>query len=331
MKTHSENRVLYVMIVLFALLVSAASRALAEEPQELTLQSLFEARGYNGSFHDVRGAAADDRHGWVGVLEGGPLRIDWFKPDSGFEVRQDQLPDPAKCAKDDTACLDTSPATDSASLAVCRNNLIVASGLNLYLLTPEGEKAERRTAPLETTEKNVWVKKILCDSKNRLWVLFGNPNRLVQLDGDKITADIARPEKPKLRTSEVNSLDDVTFDRDGSLLLADATAGNVKRFSPDGKSMGIALQSDRMNPRGLSKPSLLAVDPHNDLWVYDADDHMLKVYDSVGFYKYWVSETTHEGFIFMQPVWMAVDRSGHLLIIDRASRTLRGFDASNVY
>jgi hypothetical protein len=319
--------------MLLALIVAFGVSARAQEAQEMAIPLLYEVRGFqDGVFQDVRGADIDNARAWIGVLEGAPLRIDWFRPDNGYPVKQVPVPSRESACAEGKECPEAIPPESARAFGACRGGLVTAVGPMLYRLHDDGAASDTLRVDIGTDEKSPWALKILCDSRNRVWLLLGKPNRLFLVDAaGKTLVDIIPNTGKDRKKDRVSSVVDIAAARNGEILVADTAAGDVKRFSADGKYIGVAVSSDRSTFRGLSRPALVATDSRYNVWVYDAADRLLKVYDPVGFFKFWIPDASSDGFRYVQPVWMTIDRDDHLLILDRSSRTLRAFDAKAVF
>jgi sugar lactone lactonase YvrE len=132
----------------------------------------------------------------------------------------------------------------------------------------------------------------------------------------------------------------LAFDRNGILFVADsenhairaiARTGQVKTIAGDGRAGSI---DDSGNLARFDRPVAIAIDSSGEMFVADANNHLIRSLDSSGATTTLAGVSKLSGFsdgnatqsLFDYPFGVAVDARGHLVVADMLNHALRSVD-----
>jgi DNA-binding beta-propeller fold protein YncE len=117
----------------------------------------------------------------------------------------------------------------------------------------------------------------------------------------------------------------MTLDSAGRLLVADAAAGVVFIFNPDG-TLASQVHS-KMNPSGFfARPLNVAVGPMGEILVLDAFSFRVEVLDAQGALLGTIGELGDAAGYMARPKGLAVNQAGHVFVSDSAFDNIQVFD-----
>jgi DNA-binding beta-propeller fold protein YncE len=112
---------------------------------------------------------------------------------------------------------------------------------------------------------------------------------------------------------------------DGRLLVADAMAGYVYLFNPDGT---VASQvKSKVSPNGrFSRPMNVAFGPNGEILVLDTFSFHVEVQDAQGALIGTIGQLGDSAGYLARPKGLAVDQNGHVFVSDSAFDNIQVFD-----
>lgn len=133
----------------------------------------------------------------------------------------------------------------------------------------------------------------------------------------------------------------LAVDVDGTLIVADPPAHQVRRITTDGRVETIAGVSGTAGHRDglaaralLNEPAGVAIAPSGTIFIAERGNHVIRMVDSNGVVSTYAGQAEVKGSrdgdrtaaTFHQPVGLTFDRDGALVVADSWSHTLRRID-----
>jgi subtilisin family serine protease len=175
---------------------------------------------------------------------------------------------------------------------------------------------------LETDAKgNIWV----ADSVNNRIQGFNPAGELLKVFGSKGS------EPGQLKTPKA-----LATDPEGNIWVADTGNGRIQEFSPEGKFLmtfgthgkGLPFED---GPGEFKEPSGIAIDAKGNVWVADAWDKRIQVFDSKGKYLFQFGKSGTGNGEFSSPFGIAIDAEGKVWIADTGNGRVEKFDSAGKY
>ena len=115
----------------------------------------------------------------------------------------------------------------------------------------------------------------------------------------------------------------LAFDPEDNLYAA-STDNKILKYSNIGEFLNFYGSSGTEEGR-FNKPSAIAIDSKNDIYVADTDNHRIQKFDSNGnFLLSWGTEGTGQGQ-FEQPVGLAIDAADNIYVVDKKNNNVQKF------
>ncbi|MEW5946481.1 MAG: hypothetical protein AB1742_09805 [bacterium] len=265
------------------------------------LKPLYEVRGFGGSgrFQVIHSAHVDETTGTLTVLSEAPLRLSVFNTFDGSSLREIEIFGEAKTP---------------LSVAGC--------GGYFYVGTAEGVRVLREDGRIDRDRSRAFpggAERLLCDRQGNLVFLDSDAGAVSKYSSDgKPVFEVRRGEKGQ--APRLESATDVAVDYTGAVYIADYEAGDVKKFSPEGKYLGVFGGDDRV-ARSEVRCSLVSADARRNIWVYDDFDGKISVFDSFGF----PAGEIETGGAVDSAAMIHVDRLGRLFVLDAGDGAVKVF------
>ena len=153
---------------------------------------------------------------------------------------------------------------------------------------------------------------LICDNTGRIFVTYRSIDKILVLNAnEELISTLNKP-------GSLIQPRGISLDSEGNIIVCDAGGKCVKMFSPNGNIL------KTIGKGWLSRP-LGCVCHDGRIFVSDFVKHVIKVYNSNGKYLYKFGRYWDKDELLNQPVCLAVDKTGHLLVCCAGSHTVYVF------
>lgn len=292
--------------------------AVALDYEELPLS--FEIKGYpgTGNFQTVYAVSINERDSTVSVLAAQPLSLNVFGLSRGEPLRQVRLRE---------------AISPPAYVWNCGGPDVILSSDTLIALGPDGKHIDDYKLPQGLKPGNLF--KITCTAQGGLLALYGKENKILVLDAEgKLAYEIPSREAEKKRSNRtdwvIGRLFDAAVDPLGGIYALDGKSASVKQYDYKGlfRKIIVAPSGSLSTEYELQSPALIAVDTRGNVWLYDAGNRTIKVYDNFGYLRHVFRDAGRNGFAFLNPAMLRIDNSGRLFILDAGTNSIKVFNVT---
>lgn len=297
---------------------SFGCNAAAVEPEliDIPLKYEIKSRGDGGFFSEIHSIAVDNKSQTLYALHDDPVSISSFYLRDGNRLGIKQL--------------DDKTIFSDATVAACEGRVFILSQRRLWEFDSKEKLQPVKIMPDAFLAK---ADMIACYPQTGILLLEDAPKTIDALAWNGNSIRMAAPTKSTLSNKTVfpfSSAKAFLADSDGSILLLDPDAGGIRRLTT-GKieQSGISLAG----PAGSSQPwkvSSFAVDTAGNIWAVNSSLRSLDVYNPFGDLRRRVEQTTPDGFRFISPQTIAIDRENTLYVLDSGDGRIKAYDISGL-
>ncbi|MEW6202712.1 MAG: hypothetical protein AB1546_12095 [bacterium] len=307
------KRFYFLMLTILFLITAAGFAENSYQPKLLREINQFEG---SDIFQKIHSVFVDENLDILIILNEAPLKISVFTLYDATPLNEIRIFDELK------------PPLTAASY---QNFIYLMSSGNFYRFKQDGRKSKDFQPPPGLP---AYADKLFFDRSGNFILLNRKDASVTKFnkDGKKLT-EIRKDDEERIKKKEppIGSIDDVHVDFTGTIYIADSKSRNIKKYNEKGEFAGVLGGDKDLTRIELLQSSLIAVDSHRNVWIYDKGDRKIKVLDSFGFYLGELQDTGKGDFRFVAPAMIYIDRLDRLYLQDEGSATMKVFDVRGMF
>jgi DNA-binding beta-propeller fold protein YncE len=158
------------------------------------------------------------------------------------------------------------------------------------------------------------------------WFLIDNGNhRLIRFNAS--LTPVAQTAGYGFNTGMLNNPAWVAMDNSLNLFVTDESNHRVVRYDTYLNFVDDIELRDDDDPFKYGRPSGLGVTDYGEIWVADADQDRVAVFDNVGKFSRFVGDFGYSGGQLSSPMEIALDKNGQFVVCDPGNKRLARYDA----